>query len=199
MTVPRSLSSRSRIDWLNAGGSHADHAADRTNLSLEEQVSLYFHELNQPVFRYLVNCCRDRDDAEELQQEAFLRLYSTLKKGEQIENVRSWVFRVARNLMLDRAKHQDRVDPKTGVMSDHLAETLLDPQPTTEQHLVDKAKMAQFQAAVDKLAPQQRECVLLRCQNLTYREIGEILGMSPSGVASAIARAKAPLKKAMHA
>jgi RNA polymerase sigma-70 factor (ECF subfamily) len=198
MTATRSLASPSPAAWFDApdvpapGACHAPHTP-------EEQVSQYFHLLNHSIFRYLLTCCRDRDDAEELQQETFLRLYRALSRDESIANVRHWVFTVARNLMRDRAKHRLHLAPKIGEMPKDVDETLIDPTPTPEERLVTEARDAQWRAALDRLTLPERECVILRAQNLKLREIADLMQTKPRRVASLLERAIARLKKAADA
>src|ERR671937_169727 len=64
---------------------------------LQDQVAQLFEESRQDVYRYLLTLGLHPPKAQEAVQEVFLRLYVTLKKGEQIENPRGWIFRVAHN------------------------------------------------------------------------------------------------------
>src|SRR5215467_12509084 len=68
-----------------------------TGNPLQDQVAQLFQESRQDVYRYLLTLGLHPPKAQEAVQEVFLRLYVTLKKGENIENPRGWVFRVAHN------------------------------------------------------------------------------------------------------
>src|SRR6516225_6945024 len=67
---------------------------------LQDQVAELFLQLREDVYRYMLSLGLYPPEAQEGAQDVFLRLYSALKKGEQIQNPRAWVFRVAHNLEL---------------------------------------------------------------------------------------------------
>ena len=67
---------------------------------LQEQVGRLFEESREDVYRYLLTVGLHPPQAQEAAQEVFLRLYATLRKGEEIRNPRAWIFRVAHNLGL---------------------------------------------------------------------------------------------------
>src|ERR1700719_1283987 len=78
---------------------------ERAAMTLQDQVAQLFQEVRDDVYRYLLSLGLHPPQAQEATQEVFLRLYVTLKKGEDIQNPRGWIFRVAPNLGLKiRAK-----------------------------------------------------------------------------------------------
>jgi RNA polymerase sigma-70 factor (ECF subfamily) len=156
---------------------------------VEEQVSLYFLELNTPVYRYLSYACRHQGDAEEITQEVFLRLYRVLEANEQIENVRHWVFRVAHNLMIDRAKRLRRQAPRECELCEEISDAVRDSLPTPEETLLTATREAAVRMAMSELTPLQQRCVQLRADGLTLREIAQLLDMDARRVAEAIQRA----------
>ena len=66
-------------------------------LSLGQKTGELFELLRQPVYIYLKAVVGNSGEAEDVTQEAFLRLYSALHKGQTIANVRLYLFRVAHN------------------------------------------------------------------------------------------------------
>src|SRR3954451_1692513 len=90
---------------------------EQTGTALQEQVSRLFEEAREDVYRYLLTLGLYPPQAQEATQEVFLRLYATLRKGEDIHSPRAWIFRVAHNLGLKiRAKqHSEQpFDPDLG-------------------------------------------------------------------------------------
>src|SRR5438270_13523128 len=73
---------------------------ERTGAALQDQVSRLYEEARDDVYRYLLTLGLHPPRAQEAAQEVFLRLYATLRKGEDIQNPRAWIFRVAHNLGL---------------------------------------------------------------------------------------------------
>ena len=96
-------------------------------LSLEEKVGQLFELLRDPVYLYLIAVLSNPAEAEDITQEAFLRLYRTLHSGQAITNVRFFLFRVAHNLAFDareKSQHYESVDTRTW---DELRQLLPDP------------------------------------------------------------------------
>src|ERR1035441_9962656 len=90
--------------------------------------------------------------AQEAAQEVFLRLYTTLRKGDKLENPRAWVFRVAHNLGLKirtRQNSEEPLDPDWG-------EQNAGPSGNPESELLERERMTRFHSAVEGLSEQQR-------------------------------------------
>jgi RNA polymerase sigma-70 factor (ECF subfamily) len=200
MSISRSLL-RSPLGgtWELSGRATDEAKAEAPARSVEDLVSLYFLELNTPVFRYLSYACRHHGDAEEITQEVFLRLYRSLKAQEQIENVRHWTFRVARNLMIDRAKRLKRRAPRECELSAEISDAIRDPLPTPEETLLTATREASVQVAVRDLTSIQQRCVQLRAEGFMLREIAEMLDMDVRRVAEAIQRGVKNIQRAIGA
>ena len=163
----------------------------RAATTLQDQVAQLFTEARDDVYRYLLGLGLHPPQAQEVAQEVFLRLYVTLKKGEDIQNPRGWIFRVAHNLGLKiRAKQstQTPFDPEIELK-------LRSPELNPEQSLLDREQTVRFHQAIQGLSEQQRRCLLLRLEGLRYPDIGSALGISTSAVGEFLRRAIARLKK----
>src|ERR1700722_15074272 len=79
---------------------------DRHVSELQDRVAKLFEESRDDVYRYLLTLGLQPARAQEAVQEVFLRLYGALKKGEDIQNPRGWVFRVAHNHGLKQRERQ---------------------------------------------------------------------------------------------
>jgi RNA polymerase sigma-70 factor, ECF subfamily len=203
MGITRSLPQSALGDWQISrelsDAADVQPQAKPSARSVEEQVSLYFLELSSPVFRYLSYACRHHGDAEEITQEVFLRLYRALDANERIENVRHWTFRVARNLMIDRAKRLKRRAPRECELSNEMCDVIADPLPTPEQSLVTATREAQVRRAVEELTHLQQRCVQLRAEGFMLREIAELLDMDVRRVAEAIQRGVKNIQRTLGA
>src|ERR1035437_3314223 len=130
---------------------------ERSGSALQERVGELYEESRDDVYRYLLTLGLYPPAAQEAAQEVFLRLYAVLRKGEEIQNPRAWVFRVAHNLGLKTRARQG-------------AETPFDPQAdrrlaavteTPESDLMERERMSRFHQAVEGLSEQQRRCLFL--------------------------------------
>ena len=163
----------------------------QTGTSLQDQVSRLFEETREDVYRYLLTLGLYPPQAQEAAQEVFLRLYAAQRKGEEIQNPRAWIFRVAHNLGLKiraRQNSEEHFNPELRSRSTTLT-------PTPESELLERERMTRFHAAVQGLSEQQRRCLFLRMEGLRYPEIGSTLGISASAVGEFLRRAMVRLKK----
>jgi RNA polymerase sigma-70 factor (ECF subfamily) len=164
---------------------------EKSGTALQEQVSRLFEEAREDVYRYLLTLGLFPPQAQEAVQEVFLRLYTTLRKGEEIQNPRAWIFRVAHNLGLKirtRQHSELSFDPEMGVQYASQAAS-------PEAELLERERMVRFHSAVQGLSAQQRRCLFLRMEGLRYPEIGLTLGISASAVGEFLRRAMVRLKK----
>jgi RNA polymerase sigma-70 factor (ECF subfamily) len=160
-----------------------------------EQALRWFDELRDPLRRYLLCSGVRPADAEEAVQESFLRLYQHLEKSREVENVRAWVYQVARNYIKDQRKsaHYQRSVPLDDAMD--RAGRFADPAAGPEHSALREQRARRLGMAVEKLPPQQRECILLRSSGLRYREIAEVMGINTNSVGGLVMRAVARLSE----
>ncbi len=157
---------------------YVDHGDERAFRLLVER-----HQ--DRIYGYLVGMVRDREVANDLFQETFLRAIAAMQKrrGSYEKQGRwlGWVMRIARNAALDhlrsRKKWQD-VDSGDEEGTSFF-ERLPDEGPDATILLDTAERVEELRAAVEKLPPEQREVVLLRHESeLTFREIAEITDVS---------------------
>ncbi len=142
------------------------------------KVSKIFELLWEPVCRYLILSAVSRAVAEDLAQEAFLRLYASMEKGQSVENVNAWVFRVARNLAVDhfRKRRGPAVKQRLRrIQVESIASGMADPAPDAEQMVLQGEDRKRFEASLRTLSHQEQQCVFLRLEGLRYAEIAEVL------------------------
>jgi RNA polymerase sigma factor (sigma-70 family) len=162
---------------------------------LEQKVTKLFELLRDPVYRYLTLVLGNRSDAEDLTQEVFLRFYTCLAKGQAVENVRAWLFRVAQNLAVDLLRKSHRMEPMQPEAWDQLALQRLDPSPDAELQIMEQEQRRAFLVSLRKLSPQERHCLYLRSEGLSYNEIAEILGIAATTVPTFLSRGIKKLRK----
>jgi RNA polymerase sigma-70 factor (ECF subfamily) len=178
---------------------HDLQMADTTEPSeLHRAVTAAFEELKDPVFRYVAAIVSDDQGARDVTQEAFVRLYEHLLKGHRIEHVQAWIFRVAHNLAIDSVR-------KDGVTAVHHAPAageraldVADPAPGAEDLLLSAESRSRLRHALGRLSGQERRCLDLRAEGLTYREIAEVLGIRHTTVAVFLARGLKKLTSTLH-
>jgi RNA polymerase sigma-70 factor (ECF subfamily) len=166
----------------------------RASARLQEQVTSLFEEARDDVYRYLLTLGLYPPQAQEATQEVFLRLYSALRKGEEIRKPRGWIFRVAHNLGIDIRARQESELPYDPEMDFRHAGHVANP----EQQLAQRERTMRFHRAVEGLSEQQRRCLFLRMEGLRYAEIAAALGISSSAVGEFLRRAIERLRRTRH-
>ncbi len=153
--------------------------------TLDQLVTQVFKQFRDSVYRYLVGILKNPSTAEEITQEAFLRLYGCLRDGQVITSVRAWVFRVARNLALNENVSSRFVESEDPITLERLHPMDRSVPLDLEQAFLRRERV---HIALRELSPQQRECLALRAEGFRYREIAQILGISLSTVAQSLRR-----------
>jgi RNA polymerase sigma-70 factor, ECF subfamily len=145
----------------------------RNTSALRQRVTKVFELLRDPVYRYLFRVLENSEEAEDLTQEVFLRLYTHLHKGNTVANIRAWVFRVAHNLAIDRQRRKIQLEPMDSAGRDEAC----DPAPGAEQKVLDDEQHKRLRQALTALSSQEKHCLELRAEGLSYKEIADILEM----------------------
>jgi RNA polymerase sigma-70 factor (ECF subfamily) len=155
-----------------------------------------FREYHAMLVRYLTRRLGDRDWAEEVAQETFVRAL----RQESIVNERSWIFAVANNLVRDDARRASRQRRQLELMA---AEVREDEQGQVEETQELTPEMAQQSAdarrALETLAERDRQALLMKEEGLDYGEIAEVLDIEKSSVGTTLSRARRRLAEAYEA
>jgi|SRR5882672_8140730 len=157
--------------------------------SFENYFVKLFDELRLPVYRYVSRTGLCPEEAEDITQEVFLRLFKHLLGQGREENLRGWIFRVARNLAIDRLRDRNRLRTKNPKEWEGLNDLLMDSTPNPEERLLGKERTARIDRAIRSLSHRQWQCLSLRLDGFVCREIGEILGVRVSTVTESLHRA----------
>ena len=146
-----------------------------------------FERHHVAVHRFLRRMGVRPADAEDLTQQAFLRILRALPRYQERQRERAWVFRIVRNVRLDhwRAHEQQMHEPRE-----------VDQTPTRAGH---PDRLA-IEEALAQLGEPEREAFLLReVGGLGYVEIAEATSATPDAVRSRIHRARLALREALSA
>jgi len=140
-----------------------------------------FERLYPSLFRYLHRLTGDADAAEDVAQEAFVRL---LRQKLSEDEVRPWLFTVAMNLVRDRARKTDRRQRLlTG------APALVKSMPLPDEDVERAERIAAVRSVLERLTERDRQLLLMREEGFKYEEIARVVGVAPASVGTLIARA----------
>ena len=155
-------------------------------------VERLFRTYNAALVRYLTRRLGDRDWAEEVAQETFVRAL----RQESITNERAWLFAVATNLVRDEARKDARRRRHLALLAEQERESVSEPEPTSLERAQEAALARK---AVDALAEKDRLALLMREEGLDYGEIAEALDLSPGSVGTTLSRARRRLVEGYEA
>lgn len=163
--------------------------------SLEVLIKRYLKPIYSFVYRYVGNS----QDAEDITQEVFVKIWRNLKKFDQNKSFKTWIFSIAKNTSIDWLKKKKAM-PFSNFENEEgknvLIETLTDPAPLPNE-IFERAGIAKMlNTAMDQLTPKYRMVLFLRYNDhFNFREIAEALGEPLNTVKSRHRRALILLKK----
>ena len=158
----------------------------------ESIVRLYRRKVFNVAYKFVGR----HDQAEDLTQDVFLKLYKSLDTFDRRANFQTWLISVSRNLCIDhyRAVRKERETINRDVDPSDLAPASPDTRVDTQLEQRDRVKL--LRKALDKLAPTLRTAVMLRdIQELTYQEIADRLHLPEGTVKSRINRGRTELAR----
>ena len=176
---------------LAAARAHATSHSAKSS-PLEEEVVGLFDQLQDRLLRYLLSMGLPAAEGEEIVQETFLALFQHLQRGKPRHNLRGWVFQVAHNLALKQRKATQRDRQNLLEHGWASADRALDP----EEQLATNQRQARLASVLEALPEQDRRCLSLRAEGLTYREIAQVLDMSLGSVSLSLGRSLARFARA---
>jgi RNA polymerase sigma-70 factor, ECF subfamily len=168
-----------------------------------ELVGNYQHRL-VGIMHHLVG---NADEAEDLAQEVFLRVYRNRKKYSPQAKFSTWLFTIANNLALNhlRARQRKPVVPlalnESGPLGPRPAEQLVHDRAAQPAQRVQQQELAALvRQAVQGLGERQRVAVVLnKFEDMNYAEIAEVMDLSTKAVKSLLSRARSRLREALQA
>jgi RNA polymerase sigma-70 factor, ECF subfamily len=164
---------------------------------LEEEVVSLFDQMQDRLLRYLFSIGLPAPDGEEIVQEVFLALFQHLQRGKPRYNLRAWVFQVTHKSGAEAA--QPRAAKSTNPVAiwwDLGGELLPGPAPSPEDQLARSQRQVRLHSVLQAVPEQDRQCVALRAEGLTYRERSRVLDMSLGSVSLSLGRSLARFARA---
>jgi RNA polymerase sigma-70 factor, ECF subfamily len=163
------------------------HRSEPAKCSLEQELTDLYRANAARLFHYGLLLTRDASLAEEAVQETFLKYYVQRQRTPS-KMERPWLFRVMRNYILDQQKSSRN---KTSVSLDEAS------------HYFDQSRspesIIQFSQAIEHLqqvlSPREMECLQLRTEGFSYKEIGAILAIETGTVGALLARSTEKIRK----
>lgn len=155
-----------------------------TTAPFAAELDRLFHERFTALYRYLNRMSGDGPLAEDVAQDAFLRLFD---RGEMPDEPVAWLITVARNLLRDDRRRTGRRLRLLERADDDVGHSAGPPDP--DAFVVQAERRRQVREALERLSPRDRQALLLRHTGFSYREIAVALDMPETSVGTTLLRA----------
>ncbi len=130
------------------------------------------------VIRSLVKYGVDFIEAEDITQEVFLRTLDRPAQNNPPDNLFSWLLTCARNIAVDRYRHHRKEVPVPAAVWKQWEKSMADPKADTEATVLEEDRYKHVMEAISKLNEQEQQCLALRSQGSSFREIASVLNIS---------------------
>jgi len=142
---------------------------------------------------FLYRMVGDADEAEDLAQEAFLRVYKARRRYEPMAQFSTWLYRISYNLALSHYRQKGR--RRFEALGEAPATN-----PGPEAHLASQETVRHVWEALDALPPKQRMAlVLTRFEDCSYERAAEVMKTTKAAIRSLVARARETLRHRLRA
>ena len=161
----------------------------------------------RPVFSIIFRMIRDREQAEDLAQETFVRVFNHIGRYDPRYKFSSWIFKIATNLTIDWIRRKElktvSIDGSRNAVTSEEAEataiTIVSEDENPEELLEAKELGAEIEEAIGKLRPEYRAAILLRhVEGREYQEIAEIMALPLGTVKTYIHRGRNELRETLQ-
>jgi RNA polymerase sigma-70 factor (ECF subfamily) len=158
--------------------------------SLEVLIKRYL----KPIYSFAFNFVLNQQDAEDLAQEIFLKMWRNLKKFKKEKNFKSWLFTIAKNTCFDFLRKKRR----NLILNAENLEIVADLTPSLLEKMEKESLLEKLKKEIEKLPFKMKEVIDLHYNfGLNFREISEILGEPMNTVKSRHKRAISKLKRSI--
>lgn len=153
-----------------------------------------YERYQDDVLRYTLRCLGNHEDAADATQQIFTNALAGLCRFQETgDSFKCWLFRIARNEVIDRQRQRAR-RPEFALYE---ADLLMDGGRSPEEHAILSDERALAETMVQRLPPGQRRCCTLRFAGLSHRETAHLLGKSEDAVRASYCRGVATLRELM--
>ena len=158
----------------------------------------------QPVFQFLCRMLRNEDDANDLAQETFVRIYQHRASFKSGARFTTWMYTIAANLARNHHRWLGRhpsvsLDAENETTGQSLAEVLPASSPAPDRAALATERTAAVRAAVQRLPTDMREVIILcEWEDLSSAEAAAILGTTPKAVDNRLYRARNLLRERLR-
>ncbi len=161
----------------------------------QEAFRLIFERYSRPLISFVYDQVGDRDLAEELTQETFVRAYRSLRTLREETKLSTWLFGIAKNVARESLRARQRTNQRVD-LDDKLVLNLSDRGPVPVKQLLNKELNQVIQNSLALLDEDKRLVFTLKVfQQCSYEEIAEITGFSIPKLKTDLHRARTEMRR----
>jgi RNA polymerase sigma-70 factor (ECF subfamily) len=179
--------------------SQSDEQAAVVREDKETLLTAVYHEYSGQIHTYASRLLGNTEDADDITQEVFIRAHGHLAELRDPGRLKSWLYRIATNLCMDLLRRRSRTRRIFGIAvplgpdsddSDHTPMREV-ANPGSTAPIDQVAERDHIAGALHEMPPKYAVCLMLHsAQGLSYREIADILGITPGAAAVRLTRAR---------
>ena len=147
----------------------------------EKALEILINRHNQRITSFIYSKVLDRDVAEDIFQDTFIKVIKTLKKGKYSEEGKflPWVMRIAHNLVIDHFRKNKRMPKFEGSDDFNIFSVIKDEKLNAEKQIIKDQIESDLTLLIDELPDDQREVLIMRIyKDMSFKEISENTNVS---------------------
>jgi len=135
------------------------------------------------LFRYIYRLTKNEESANDICQEAFLKLYTETSEGKKIEFIKSWLFKCATNNFLNNIKREQIITFEPYSIKSEALEIQ-----NPEEKYIKTERLRHLEYAINKLKDNEKQLIYLYQEEFSYAEISEITGIKLTSIGKTLSR-----------
>jgi len=160
----------------------------------EKALEILISKYLKPIYNFIFSYVQNQQDAEDLTQETFLKMWRNLKKFKKEKNFENWLFTIAKNTCFDFLRKKR----KNLILNAENLEIVADLAPSLLEKMEKESLLEKLKKEIENLPFKMKEVINLHYNfGLNFREISEILGEPMNTVKSRHKRAISKLKRSI--
>ncbi|MEO6206850.1 MAG: RNA polymerase sigma factor [Candidatus Limnocylindrales bacterium] len=155
---------------------------------MEDTVGAIYDAHQRELFTFALRACHDREVAEDIVHETYVRLIVEIQRGSAPSNVRAWLYRVTANQAISRGRRTNVAQKWRGQLSP--GHTAQDP----ESEFLDQERASELDHALAELPVDARTALLMAASGFAGQEIATAIGRTESATRTLLSRARLGLR-----
>jgi RNA polymerase sigma-70 factor (ECF subfamily) len=146
--------------------------------------NIIYNEYYKPIYGFIYRLTFSKSDSEDIVQDVFIKLHAEITKGNEIDNAKAWLYRCSLNIFLNNKKRKKVIH-----FTDNIHQFEKESSNSLENDILIKEKKQKITEALLSLQDHEQAIINLYNDDLSYKQISEIMGIKFSSVGKTLSRA----------